>query len=83
MHTNQHTHKQNISNHSNSVTVAHQLKIFSILLAKMDDFCVLFNLYGEYGNFDKWAEAQDKLDDLEKTLKKESNSEKRYKELTL
>lgn len=44
----------------------------------MDDFCISFNLYGEYGNFEKWAQAQDEIEDLEKTL----NDKKRHKELT-
>lgn len=37
-----------------------------------------FNLCREYGNFDKWTEAQDKLDlekKSKKMSKKESNSE--------
>ena len=45
----------------------------------MDDFCISFNLYGEYGNFEKWAQAQDEIEDLEKTL----NDKKRHKELTI
>ena len=45
----------------------------------MDDFCISFNLYGEYGNSEKWAQAQDEIEDLEKTL----NDKKRHKELTI
>ncbi|XDV52369.1 hypothetical protein PO909_021103 [Leuciscus waleckii] len=44
----------------------------------MDGFCISFNLYGEYDNFEKWAQAQDEIEDLEKTL----NDKKRHKELT-
>ncbi|ROL40941.1 hypothetical protein DPX16_11391 [Anabarilius grahami] len=44
----------------------------------MDDFCISFHLYGECGNFEKWAKAQNEIEDLEKTL----NDKKRHKELT-
>ncbi len=48
----------------------------------MDDFRVSFSLYGHYGNFDKWAEAQDELDELENITSNEKCKENRYKEIT-
>lgn len=45
----------------------------------MDDFRVSFSLYGHYGNFDKWAEAQDELENI---TSNEKCKENRYKEIT-
>ncbi len=45
----------------------------------MDDFRVSFSLYGNYGNFDKWAEVQDELENI---TSNEKCQEKLYKEIT-